>query len=335
MSLILVDGFDDGLHDLKWSRSSAMTVASGRNGNCLNPGNQSVFKIVPAAMEHATFILGCAFQITSFSGWVGTPDVFQFRSDANATQHVTVRISNTGAMTITRAGTVLATSTVALALGQWYYLELKATLHDTTGAIELRLNGVTVASVTNVDTKNAGTKTVFDTVQISIATGGNGMRIDDLYLLNGAGSRLNDFLGDVAIETLFPSGNGATSQFVGSDGNSTDNYALVDEATPSATDYVGGATVGDTDTYTFGDLLRTGGTVHGVVATAYAANSDAGARGLALVARPGSTDRPGSGQALTTTYTPYREVWEQNPDTSTDWTVAAVNAAEFGVKVAS
>ena len=55
---------------------------------------------------------------------------------------------------------------------------------------------------------------------------------DDLYICDGTtvpGEPVNDFLGDVRVDTLYPNGNGNSSQWVGQDANSTDNYLNVDD----------------------------------------------------------------------------------------------------------
>ena len=54
------------------------------------------------------------------------------------------------------------------------------------------------------------------------------------------------------------------------------------------------ATAGQTDTYAFGNLTTTSGTVFAVQASAVIRKDDAGTRSLALVARPGATDRLGA-----------------------------------------
>jgi hypothetical protein len=75
------------------------------------------------------------------------------------------------------------------------------------------------------------------------------------------------------------------------------------------------------------------GTVKAVQATALARKDDAGSRSIALVARPGSTDRVGSTQAVSDGYAGYAQVWDTNPDTSAGWTVADLNSSQFGQRL--
>ena len=161
---------------------------------------------------------------------------------------------------------------------------------------------------------------------------------DDLYICDSSGSRNYDFLGDVRIDALLPSGNGNSSAFTGSDGNSTDNYALVDESAPNSdTDYVESSNVSDVDTYAFPDLSHSPVSIAAVQICATAKKSDAGARSLACVTRSNSTDTAGATQSLSTSYACMLEVVESDVTAGSplDWQTANLNAAQFGVKVAA
>ena len=60
-------------------------------------------------------------------------------------------------------------------------------LHDTLGAIVVRLNGSQIADETPpADTKNSGTKTVYDTIRIGPAATSVTFLYDDLYLTVGS-----------------------------------------------------------------------------------------------------------------------------------------------------
>jgi hypothetical protein len=163
---------------------------------------------------------------------------------------------------------------------------------------------------------------------------GTGIYFDDLYVANEQGSVNNDFIGECRVRCLLPNGNGNSSQLVGSDGNSVNNYQLVDEATPDTTDYVFSSTVGDKDTYTFTDLPDTSGTVAGVQVSALGLKTDVGARTLAVVTRHASSEHDSIDLGLPTVTPAYvYEVQDTNPVAGGAWLRTDVNAAEFGVKV--
>ncbi len=341
MTLLALESFDGiATADLTvkgWVIGGTPTVSSTR----ARTGPQSLYQngtadvISRGVAEHATVIVGFALYRPAITQNAAT---IIFYSDNGATQHVTIVVTASGALEARRGnsgGTLLGSAVGAVLPGIWAYIEAKATLSDSVGAVELRVNGATVLNLTNVDTKNAGTKTVFDTVAFYGSSGVvEDAYIDDLYVCNGAGSVNNSFLGDTRVRCLLPSGNGNSSQLLGSDADSTDNYLLVDEATPSTADYVGSGTTDQKDTYTFGDLPDASGTIHGVQVSALATKTDAGARNLAIVTRSDGVDYDGSDVALALGSNAYvQQVRETDPDTAAAWTIAAVNAAEFGVKV--
>lgn len=68
----------------------------------------------------------------------------------------------------------------------------------------------------------------------------------------------DDFQGDCHVDYLVPDGNGDTSQWVGSDSDSVDNWELVDEIPASATDYVEADATDLRDLYAVANLPASG-----------------------------------------------------------------------------
>jgi hypothetical protein len=353
MTLCFIDGFETNDYITKYDEYQNVAYITGRNGQGLyvqNGGSDRLRKRLKPADEHATLIVGRAFR--SSTGTVGDPSAWVsggafwgngmcFMSDEGVTPHISINLAgNNGTIQVTRGlqnGTVLGSwAWPSPSYSDWIYLEAKVVLHDSAGSVEVKMNGTTVINLTGIDTKNGGTKTVFDSVGIGAPQTENGVHnlIDDLYICNGAGSVNNDFLGDVAVETRYPNGNGSSSQFVGSDGNSTDNYLLVDEANaPNLADYVEATTSGYKDLYAIQDLVRTSGPILGVQVTDHVKNSDSGAVSARTRIKSGATEAAGDTVAMTTTWKTMRDVWELNPDGSVAWNIAAVNALEAGVEV--
>ena len=170
--------------------------------------------------------------------------------------------------------------------------------------------------------------------------GGDGQSaiIDDLYILDNvdsgiAGMPNDDFLGDVRVEVIRPSGNGNSSDWIGQDANSTDNYLNVDETTPDGdTTYNESDVVDDKDTYAYSNLSTVSGTVYGVLPTPYIRKTDSGTREFASVARLSTTEDDGPSTPLSTSYQYLQNALDGNPD-GDPWTIADVNSAEFGPKV--
>lgn len=346
MSLIFCDGFDDGLTLLgKWQSFNGPTIGPsyGRNGSGMrllgnnNVNGTFVTRLLAAADEHATMTVGVAYRRVGTAA-SNTSAIITLCSDNGVTQHMNLRILDDGShrLVLYRGNTAILADTISLLANQWYYLELKATLGDSpNGSYEVRVNGVTRMQATGTDTKNAGTKTVFDSVLLSsgIWSSGQEANLDDVYVTNGAGSVNTGFMGDIAIETIYPDSNGNSSQFVGSDADSVNNYQLVDETTPSTADFVGSATVGNKDTYSMGNLVRTVGAVNGVMVSSYAFKTDSGVRTIKNIARSGGTEVQSAQNALTTTWTPVSNTYDTDPNGGGNWTISSVNNAEFGFTV--
>ena len=330
MSLIFTDGFDylDTLA-LKWNATpGSRDTGNSRTGAASCSVGLPGTKQVAAADEHATFTLGMAVYVAAGRGME-----MALLSDSLATTHVTLRAVAGSNITVyrgTSGGTLLGTASYALLASTWTYIELKVVLHDSTGSVNVQVNGASVLSLTNIDTKNGGTKAVFDGFSVTYV--GNTINIDDLYLTNGAGSANTGFLGDIKIETILPSGAGNSTQLTASAGS---NYQCVDDVPQNTSDYNGSASPGQFDTYAMGNLSTAAGTVYGINVFGYCAKSDAGAKSGALVVRSGGTDYEQATFALGTSYAYANKVLETDPATSAAWTISNVNALEAGFKVKS
>jgi hypothetical protein len=344
VSLIWADGFEESS---QWSRKYTVgggvlpttTTSRTNSGNCMlltGSTTQSEFKkFFNSGDAHATFILGWAAYATNTWPTTSADPMLALFGDSGATQHIDLSEGSSGEIEVRRGASVLGeTVGASLTSGVWAYWEVKVTLDDSAGVVIIKKNGTTILSLSSQDTKNGGTNTTFDAFKMTTrSSSGSDMYVDDLYVCTGAGSVYNDFLGDVRIETLRPSGNGNSSQFVGSDADSTDNYLHVDDTAYTNTDFVGSSTTTNKDTYAYGDLVRTTGQVKGVMVQGVMAKSDSGSKSARLVARTASTDYTGDTESLSTSDIVYAHVWEQNPNTTSDWTISEVNGAEFGVEV--
>lgn len=337
MALRFCDSFDHyATADLleKWtSLNGAPTIvaAAGRRGTAALRCATVSTRVELTLDSQATWIVGVAFRYQTHST---TTPILQLRD--GTTLHVDLRLNGDGTLTVTRNGTALGSTLSSLSQGTTSYLEFKATIADATGAVEVRIDGVTALTLTGVDTRNAANASAN-----RLYLGGAGISgsaeyfYDDLYLCDGQGSVNNDFLGDCRVDALVPNGDGDVLQFTPSSG--ADHYALVDETPPNDdTDYNESNTVGHRDLLHVQNLAPlTDPAIYGVQVLLNAKKTDAGARGLGLPIKSGATVSAGADQALATSYTYYRRVLEQDPDTSSAWTEAGVNALQIGADVMS
>ena len=338
MALILTEGFETYATSLeisqKWTTGTITLNGTVARTGVRGAASPNMVKRVAGGSEHATFVAGFSYWTSALAN----ADIVRFMGDTGATEHVVLRRTNTGQLAIDRGGTQLAitTDTPLPADSTHRYIEIKATLSDSVGTIDVYLNGSHVTPILTFsgDTKNGGTLTTFDTFDFTggISTSG----IDDVYLLTGSGSSpYNNLLGEVRCWPLAPTASGNSSQLLGSDGNSVSNYLLVDEVASSLNnaDYVGSANVGDKDTYVYGDLTPLTGTVISVEVGSHVLKSDAGAKSFRPVVRHSGVDYGGTDVVLGLASTRSAQIYTTNPGTSAAWTISEVNAAEFGAEV--
>ena len=170
MGLIHADGFTFGLGP--YLNFGNTTVASGLGrDNGVNTvgiltqsfaGRAGPTFVLPAALT--TVITGFATYCNDASG------VSRLAAFWNgSTTHVYLNVdAATGLVSAYNGSNVLlgtSTAPIWAAPGEWAYVECKVTISDTVGAVEVRLYGTTILSLTNVDTRNGAT-TNMDRVSI-------------------------------------------------------------------------------------------------------------------------------------------------------------------------
>lgn len=346
MTLKFIDGFDHySTSELlaKWTASSgtvAISSGAGRNGTgalqapSASSAAATVTKTLAAAS--AAFVIGFAFNPSALP--TSAREILTL-FDAGSVQ-VDVRLNPDATLSVTRAGTALTsgTSSLSLSLNAWAYIEFKVTIADSIAAnsCKVNVNGVNWINVaTGQDTKATANASANH-----LRLGPNGgfpgsttWKYDDLYVCDQSGSVNNDFLGDVRVETLLPSGAGNSTQWTPSAGS---NYQCVDENPPNGdTDYVSSSFATNVDTYAMGNLSTSPSSIKGVQTNLYARKDDAGAHSIAAVVRSGGTDYAGATTAVGDTYAFLSEIREADPATSAAWTAAGVNAMQCGQRQVS
>lgn len=176
-------------------------VAGGRTGTAAEFASFSSAFLrysIPVANQLDTVTIGFAWRPATINN--GEYKILGLKSDAGATDHNTLAINSTNALVFYRSSSGLQTSAAAVipTAATYYYIEVQAKLHDTLGTFEVRVNGTTVLGpATNQDTRNAGTKTVYDTIELPPGgLNGSILRYDDLYITMGAGA---PFKGSITI----------------------------------------------------------------------------------------------------------------------------------------
>jgi len=236
-----------------------------------------------------------------------------------------------------------AASSRVLRNNVWYYIEAKFTLSNTlsTAGLVLRVNGETWLSIDSGDSVASGNEWT-DSFRFGRVVGSSAtVDIDDFYILDSAGpAPYNTFLGDLRVDTIRPNGNGTTSNFVGSDADSTDNYLLVDDITPDGdTTYLKSSTPTDIDLHALESLPVTPQTIFGVQPVSVCKKTDAGVRTAQHAIRTGGTNYfspdfyPSDQDYIGFSSLGGSGMWEDNPFTGVPFVEADIDALESGIKL--
>ena len=215
----------------------------------------------------------------------------------------------------------------ALSIDTWYLIEVRIKVDDATGVIEVKVDGAADATFRG-DTK-PGAQTTIDAVIFTDAMGGsnNYFYFDDIAIDGAA------YPGDGRVIRLGPNGNGDVTQMLGSDGNQTDNYLLVDEVPHNSdADYVYETVVDKYDLYALADTGLSNVAITRVWAEARA--QGAAGDNLAMVLKINGTEYQSADIALPTSYGRVIEAERTtNPDTAASWTTGDLDALQAGPKV--
>lgn len=138
--------------------------------------------------------------------------------DASGNTQLTFVPSTTGQIAVYRgsnSGTLLGTAPAnSLTSGVWQYVEVGGVINASTGSITVRVNGVAVLTLTNVNTAGNASLGVGSFRINGFSNSGPAWgSITHLYVCDGTGAApWNTFLGDVRVQTLFPAA-AASTQF--------------------------------------------------------------------------------------------------------------------------
>jgi hypothetical protein len=347
MALLFMDSFDHyATADLteKWTSASAAIYAIGAYGRNSTSGLRlstgaagSVSATVLGGVSEV--VLGVAIKPTAHTGaYNSTPIAFgsasQWEMGVALNTDLTLQpfVVNSGSFYPGGDSyyTLLGTATVAtLQVGVWSYLEVRMKCDGSTGTCIIRLNGIEVKNLTGLDTLYTSA-TLTRIALASRASAHQTLDYDDLVVMNTTGAVNNDFLGDVTVTALYPSGAGTTSGWTPSAGS---NYQNVDE-TPANddTDYNSTATLNAKDTYAMQDCAA-GADIRAVQILAAVRKGAEGPGQVKLVTRSSSTDYDGAAQGIGgTSYSYVREIRETDPATAAAWSESGWNAVEIGLK---
>jgi hypothetical protein len=306
------------------------------SGNCIRTGN-TICYVSKTFDNQQTWGVAFAFK----------PSVLTAASNLmvslfdGATSQIELGMEPTGAVRVTKNNnaTLVSYASSPVLFNMWNHIEWKVKIDGSVGTVDIRLNGVSILSLTGQNTKQSA-NAYASTVRLGSITAvpGGTWDWDDIIIYDGqindpqGNPDIHDFIGDCGLTWLLPNGDGTTTQFSRDSG--TNNYLRVNEATPDGdTSYVADATVGHLDTYAMANLPGTIATVKSIAVVNYARKDDVGTRTFAPELRTNSANFDGVTQSLGTSYAYYMSNWGQNPSgTPANWTPTDVNNLEAGQK---
>jgi hypothetical protein len=218
----------------------------------------------------------------------------------------------------------------------WNYVEMKATAHSSNGSVEVRVNSCPVINLTGIKT-DFDSNGYYPTVWMGndeYPRGNINATFDDFYLCDGSGNRNNDFLGPLTtVATLFPDGDDSTNFATTGNANHATHYEHVTGNGPRwDTDYIQDDTTGNRDIFTMDNTpnyTEINGLITWSLSEGITSNTD-----YSQVLISGNTENQSSnftaedGEKIT-----HKTVWEEDPNTSNQWTLSSVNSIKYGVEV--
>ena len=242
----------------------------------------------------------------------------------NGTQLLSARVN----------GVAVGTSTFTLAISVWNLIEAHFKLDDINGIFDIKINGI--LDIEYDGDTNPGVYTDIDNIILGGPTNEN-VYYDDLALNDTNGSIDNSWCGDGHIELLSPNDNGDINDWDGSDGDSVNNYLLVDDF-PHDTDTTYVKTgVTEQDMYNVSDFVATGKIVQRIYAECRAKdNAVAGGTIKLGYKHSGTVYLCADARSLSGSYA--RVVGDEalsDPTDSTVWSEADLDAIQFVVECSS
>ena len=266
-----------------------------------------------------------------------SPDIFGVLS--GTTQIVTLRYDGDNTQLEVLCGaTEVGTYSIDLSDEAWRQFGMDVKIDGAAGWISVYVDGTEVINFDG-DTNDGGAN--FNAFFIGSLTDGQNweatMYMDDVYWDSTTGEGAPACPPLLRFFSHKPTGSGNYSDWLGSDGDSVNNYLHIDDLhSVSTADYVEHDTTTEADTYTttYSDEdVPPGAVIQAVIPTAYARKDDgATALQLKLMTRESAVDDVGAAQALTVDYEIYWERFLLDPS-SAAWTKTTVDAMEIGLYV--
>lgn len=350
MALIFMDGFDhygtdeSNLTAGPWAEAnSVFSISSDNPRTGLNSirfdygNNQARVLRRVLGIERSRVGLGMGFFPNELPTFNREVVLFIFRNDEN-NDLVTIYVNSTGVIECARGssnGTILGTtSQPAIVANAYNHIEAAIDFDGgSLGTVEIRVNGVTVMSLTGVQT--SPDSSLCSQVCIGGQTGSTDDNIivyyDDVFAWDDSGTENNDFLGDRRVRTSFVDSDQPTQEW--SLFGSVTGYGAINQTAPDGdTTYIeADASVPVVSEFGLQDLPAGVGGIAAVMTYVMQRKTEAGDGNTQASMISNGTASNGADRPITPIYTYWTDVFELDPDTGAPWSAAAVNAATLRI----
>ena len=303
-------------------------------GNSLQFNGTSM--ITPSLGNNATYIVGMAFRNVNLTVSNVNMAVLEIRD--GTTPQITVSFNpSTRVFSVwrgTTSGTLLGTGTFVLTTGSWYYIDIEVFVDPAVGTVTFRVNtvnDVTFAGNTR-NTANSFANTMAWRGPAAIGLGG-AYQMDDIYVCDDLGGFNDAFLGDMKVEGVQVIEAGFQAQW-GVNVPGTPNFQAVQVLNDGL--YTQSNVAAQRDSFECSNLNKITSDVRGVSAIYWTRNTDSTTHTVQSLVRQNAVNYLGTGFVVNdTAFKAYQTIWEEDPDTSAQWTVNGVGTAEFGYNLQS
>lgn len=356
MALLWMDGFD---HYGAVASNASQAVSATVRGEMLNGvyavvdyafatnslsrtgGKSLIVKREGASIRTAIRrILGAGFDMVGVGFALYLPNIaarqnetyFTFYDGAGVPQ-CCMSITSTGALTFSRGYTTALlgqSADGAVVASAWQHVEIKVLCADL-GAVEIRVNGVTVLSLVDVNTKAVAEDNIR---QVGIAREGIGFTefyIDDYFCWNTLGDYNNDFIGDKRILTLYPNDNDTLQEWepVGV----ATGFEAIDEQVPDGdSTYIEATEAVSVSRFELDNIVENIGSIAGIQTYALQRKTVAGVCNTKVSLVSGIDEANGEDRAITEQWTYYTDVHEIDPATSAPWTKSVIDSVKLKIE---
>jgi hypothetical protein len=291
-----------------------------------NATSPAIYGTITLSVAKASFYVRMACRINS----VTANEINIVNCYEGATLHTAVTAQpSTGILRGYRSTTSLqATAGNAFLPNKWFVLEVWFNIHDTTGRIQIKVNGVATAVDFTGDTRNAGTAGTVDNIRFGLVSGAPNpcdMYFDDIGVDDAAYLGLGSWMMAAPVSTVAGGGWTASTGTV---------HEALDEVPPSMTDYIycDAASTGTTQRVEIANLPSTPTAIGNVVVVALGRTSGAGGGNLKTVAELSGTTVESAAVAMDTTERVVKQILATKPGGGA-WDEAGFNALTIGVRV--